>query len=329
MFDDTDVATDRSVKPLYDLLATLGMRTTKTVWPLRYDGPSDYAGSHTLQDPPYVAFIRELAEEGFEIAFHGATMESSTREDTLRALDVFHAALGFYPRSYASHSSNRDNLYWGPARFSSPFLRTLYRLLGGEADDVFLGHVEGSPYFWGDKSLEHLRYVRSFTFDTANLWSITPHVCYEDDRTPWVRSWFVSADADNVEEFIRVVSDENQDRLEREGGLLIVSTHLGKGFVRGDRVDPRVQRLLQHLSRRSGWFVPTGEILDHLASCGLVERIARGARRRLEWLWFLHALKRRRRQRTYFKAELDYLDTSAVRGASRGSDQRGGHEQYR
>ena len=307
IFDDTDVATEPSVRPLYALLTSLGLRTTNTVWPLGFAGKSDYAGSHTLQDKGYAAFVKQLAGDGVEIAFHGATMESSTRDDVRRALDVFHEQLGFYPRSYAGHAMNRDNLYWGPARFGSRILRRLYPALAGEAGEWFQGHVEGSPYFWGDLSARYLTFVRGFTFDTLNLWRLTPHVCYEDPRTPWVKHWFITADADNVEEFTQVLDEASQDRLEQEGGIGLLSTHFGKGFVIDGRVEGRVERLLTRMARRDGWFAPVTEILDYLRSCGLVRPIADADRRRLEWRWFLHALRRRFKRRTYHKAELQYL----------------------
>ena len=50
IFDDTDVGTLESLRPIYDLLAQLGLRTTKTVWPLDYLGSSAFAGSVTLED---------------------------------------------------------------------------------------------------------------------------------------------------------------------------------------------------------------------------------------------------------------------------------------
>jgi hypothetical protein len=312
VFDDTDVATERSVRPLYELLASLGMRTTKSVWPIRYDGPSHYAGSHTLEDLGYAEFVRELAGSGFEIAFHGATMASATRDEVLRALEAFRGALGCYPRSYSAHSVNRENLYWGADRFGSRVLRRMYAALSAEAVQWFQGHVEGSPYFWGDLSLQHLAYVRGFTFDTLNLWRLTRHVCYEDPRTPWVRRWFVSADADNVEEFVRLLDEANQDRLEREGGLCFISTHFGKGFVIGGRVEGRVQQALTRMAQRDGWFAPVSEILDYLDACGLVRRISVVDRHKLELLWFLHSLRRRLKRRTYFKAELQYLESAVA-----------------
>ncbi len=58
VIDDTDVATVANVGPLYRLLESLGMRTTKTVWPLACpEGSPDYQGSETLEDPGYLAFV--------------------------------------------------------------------------------------------------------------------------------------------------------------------------------------------------------------------------------------------------------------------------------
>jgi hypothetical protein len=307
IFDDTDVGTLASVRPLYDFLAEIGLRTTKTVWPLRYAGDSAFAGSHTLEDTEYAAYLKGLAEKGFELAFHGATMESSTREDTERALNLFRETFGFYPRSYAGHAANRENLYWGAARFKSRLLRRLYSALSREPADRYQGHVEKTEWFWGDLSLRHLTYVRGFTFDSIDLWKVTPHVCYQDAGTPWVRYWFISADADNVEEFVQVLSEANQERLVDQGGLCLLSSHLGKGFVRDGSVDPRVRRLLSLLAERDGWFAPVSDILDFLRVSGQVQRISAAERFRLETRWFLHALRRRVARKSYHKTELPYL----------------------
>lgn len=313
IFDDTDVGTLDSVRPVYDLLTSLGMRTTKTVWPLQYRATSDFSGSHTLEHADYAEFMRELAKRGFEIAYHGATMESSTRDDAMRAFQRFWSTFGFFPRSYASHATNRDNLYWGAHRFGSRVTRLLYRLLSSEEPDRYRGHVQGSPYFWGDMSVRHIDYVRGFTFKDIDIWSVTPHACYEDPRTPWVKFWFGSSDADNVEEFIELLSDENQDRLEQRGGLCILSTHLGKGFVIDGRVEPRVEQLLRKLARRPGWFAPASDILDHLRLSGAIREIRPLQRLKLELQWFAHAWSRRSRRRSYEKSELPYLAESIER----------------
>src|SRR5687768_16022988 len=148
VIDDTDVATVENVAPVYRLLERLGMRTTKTVWPLACpEGSRDFGSSQTLEDPDYLAFALDLQQRGFEIASHGATMESSTRERTLRALERMRSIFGTYPSVHANHANNREGLYWGSARVDDSLVRNIYRRVLGERD-TFDGHVEGSQYWW-------------------------------------------------------------------------------------------------------------------------------------------------------------------------------------
>lgn len=307
IFDDTDVATLESIRPIYDLLSELGILTTKTVWPLRYSRKSSFAGSHTLEDEAYAEYIRELYTRGFEIAYHGPTMESSERNDAFRALARFKDVLGTFPRSFASHSMNRDNLYWGIDRFHSRFIRAFYRLTSGESPNHFQGHRPGTEHFWGDLAAEHLEYVRSFTFNGIDLFDATPFVVYRDRNTPFVRAWFTTCDADNVEEFIELLTDENQTRLASQGGLCLVSTHLGKGFVSKGRVIPRVEATLRSIAQRNGWFAPVSTILDHIATHQGIPSLSRRQRHSLDYKWLFHSLLRRRRRRDYQKSELEYL----------------------
>ena len=100
IFDDTDVATLDYIRPIYDYLYELNFLTTKTVWPLDHNGQSDYKGSHTLQNKGYSEYIKLLSQRGFEISYHGGSMESCTRKDILNAFDKFYQELGYYPRSF-------------------------------------------------------------------------------------------------------------------------------------------------------------------------------------------------------------------------------------
>src|SRR5688500_18443839 len=81
--DDTDVATVANVKPIYELLHELGLGATKTVWPVACpEGSPNFSSSQTLEDPDYRDFVVDLQQRGFEITWHGATMESSRRGRT-------------------------------------------------------------------------------------------------------------------------------------------------------------------------------------------------------------------------------------------------------
>jgi hypothetical protein len=306
VFDDTDVATMASIRPVYDLLYELGFLTTKTVWPLGYDGPSAYAGSSSLEDGEYREYLLLLQSRGFEIAFHGATMETSLRADTERALRLFRSVFGHGPASYAAHARNRDNLYWGRHRFQFGLWRKLYQVLAGRRDPEYSGHIAGSDVYWLDLAPE-LRYVRNFTYDRIDLNRITQHIPYRTAATPAVHGWFPSCDADNVEDFLDLLSPHNQEALEEGGGLCIVSTHFGKGFIRNGRVRDDVARALESLSKRPGWFVPLTPLLDHLVAQRGVASLTGPQLFRLEGLWFVHILLRWRRHRDYEATETPFL----------------------
>lgn len=286
IMDDTDVATVDNILPMYRLMERLGFRTTKTVWPLDCpEGSRDFSESETLEDDRYREFVVDLQARGFEIAFHGATMESSERERTLLALERFREILGQYPRVHANHAYNRENMYWGVDRFDHPLLRLVYGLSKSRSRHYYQGHIEGSPYWWGDVLQRHIEYVRNLTFDEINLLRVNPTLPYWDPERPLAPWWFSASDADNVQDFQRLVRPERQDQLEREGGVCIIATHLGKGYVRDGEVDPVVMRRLEALSRRDGWFVPVGELLDWLRSQHGGGNLPREEWSNMQWGW--------------------------------------------
>jgi hypothetical protein len=298
IFDDTDVATVENSEPVYRLLERLGMRATKTVWPMGCpEGSHDFSSSQTLEDADYRAFVVDLHRRGFEIASHGATMESSLRERTIAGFGRFYELFGRYPRVHANHAYDRENLYWGAARIDQPVLRRIYQRLNGQPARHYVGHVEGSPYWWGDLCVEHVSYVRNLTFNEINLARINPSMPYHDRSRPLVRWWFSASDAEDADEFNKLLAPEHQERLEREGGFCVVATHIGKGYAQGNRVHSLTQQRLEALARRPGWFPTVGELLDWL-------RVQRGRDdlplwewRRMQWRWAWDLMRRKLSQR--------------------------------
>ncbi len=311
VFDDTDVATLDSIRPMYDLLSQLGIRTTKSAWGIGFDGPSNYSGSDTLLNPAYAAYLQELDARGFEIACHGASMESATRTEIERSLANFVDIFGRVPRINAAHGRNRDNLYWGANRFAFPISRLLYSRFRSADGDHFQGHVANSPYFWGDLALKHFDYVRSFTFTGINLLAHNLPVVYRSCHTPFVRRWFLSNDAENVVEFNNLLRSRNQESLEQSGGLCIISTHFGKGFVESGQVNSVTRDLLEQLSRRECWFVPVSELLDFYVEKFGCPDLGGWRLLRLELKWFLDSRRRRGERRSYRPTELDYLRSNS------------------
>lgn len=290
VMDDTDVATVENVRPMYRLLESLGMRTTKTVWAVACEeGSENFSLSETMDDPHYRDFVIDLHARGFEIAFHGATMETSRRERTVQALERLECTFGAPPRVHANHSFNRENLYWGAGRLDDPALRLLYGTVFRHAAEQYEGHRPGSPYWWGDLSVQWIEYVRNLTFSEINLQRVNPTMPYRDPTRPYVRWWFSAADAEDAEEFNHLLRPENQDRLEAEGGVCIVATHFGKGFAAGDQPHPETRRVLESLARRRGWFPPVGELLDWLRGQhegnGGEHRLPAREWRHMQWRW--------------------------------------------
>jgi hypothetical protein len=293
IMDDTDNATVENVQPIYRLLESLGMRVTKTVWTVRCEEGSEVFGAaQTLDDAPYRDFVIDLNQRGFEIAFHGATMESSKRRRTMRALTRFTEMFG-PPRVHANHSLNRENLYWGVDRIDDPILRAVYRVTMGHSDDFYQGHVPDSPFWWGDLCAAQIKYVRNLSFEEINLWRVNPSMPYTDDRRPYAPWWFSASDAENADAFVDLMSMDNQARLEREGGVCIVATHLGKGFCVNGEVRADVRELLVALAKRRGWFVPVGPMLDELRLRRTQGPLPRGEWRRMQWRWARDLIVRR------------------------------------
>ena len=297
ILDDTDVATVDNVGPVYRLLEQLGMRATKTVWPLRSARISkNYGTSETLENPRYLAFVRDLVNRGFEVTWHGASMESSERGRTIEGLERFRDQFGHYPRIHTSHAENRENLYWGASRIDNQTLRFLSRAMGHSLS-YFVGDCEESPFFWGDLCARDIVYTRNLTFATLNLATINPSMPYHDPSRPFVRYWFSCSDAEDAGAFAELLDPQRQEHLESEGGFCIVATHFGKEYTRDGEVAPLVRSRLEMLSRRSGWFPTTGELLDWLLARRTSDTLPAHEWRRMQWRWARDVLLRRSRWR--------------------------------
>ncbi len=255
--DDTDSATVDRVRPVYELLAALGVSATKTVWV--YPSRDKWKGQ-SLADPDYLDFIRFLQTEGFEIGLHGVGSGSFTRDEIVEGLGRFRELIGYSPRLHANHSHSLPNVYWGHRRFVPP-VSTLYQL--ARFDSKFEGENPASPAFWGDYS-QGIDYIRNLVFRGIDTLQSDPHTPYREASKPYAKYWFSASDGETATDFTELISKANVDALERSGGACIVYTHFAVGFVRDGRVDPAFASRLAYLAQKDGWFVPASELLDYL-----------------------------------------------------------------
>ena len=290
VFDDPDGQSLAGSELVYGLLADLGFRTTKAVWPV---GPvrERNSGGDTCASVPFRRHAVALKARGFEIAYHLAAPHSSAREETIDALDRFRDYFGTPPVSMANHY-NREAIYWGASRLSGA-ARCLYHTVTlGRSAGRYRGHVQGSPYFWGDVCQAQIRYCRNFVFRDINTLRACPQMPYHNPMHPWMNFQFASTEGDQCAAFLAAINEAAQDRLESEGGACIMYTHFGLGFEDRGRAVPRFRDLMQRMSRKNGWFVPASTLLDYLLSTKREsERILTPQdRRELEWRWLRQKL---------------------------------------
>lgn len=283
IFDDPDAQTLQEGREVYALLADLGFRTTKGVWP---SGPLRERNSRgdTCTDKAYREDALCLQEKGFEIGYHSNAPHSSTREEVIAGLDAFREYFGHDPSAMANHY-NRDALYWGPDRLSG-WHRALYRRLNSRAEAWQSGgHVEGDESFWGDVCRSRIRYCRNFVLPEINTLRFCPFMPYYDPERPYVNQWYASTEGSRCPSFVKAITESAQDRLEAEGGACIMYTHFGHYFVENGHINERFRRLMERLSRKNGWFVPVSTLLDFLRSQHGDHTITNAERSRIQTQW--------------------------------------------
>ena len=254
----------------------------------------DIIGS-SCEDKAYLKWVQELQKKGFEIALHSSSWSRMKRERIIDSLDLFKKHFGSDPKLLAQHSDTKQNgsIYWGANRLSGInkiFYRIVCKIMGKDIN-IFHGDTLGSPYFWGDICKKRIKYVRNFISPNINTLKDAKNLPYHDSKRPYVNYWFSSTDGGDIHSFNECLSEENQKKLEEEGGACIIYTHFGKGFVVDGQLNPEFKKLIRMLSVRNGWFVPASELLDHLLDKNENLSISYSDRSRLERNWLKYKFR--------------------------------------
>jgi hypothetical protein len=291
VFDDTDLSVPGNFEAVYDLLGSLGMRTTKSVWPATGGDlqPRSSQGS-TCDDDEYLRTVLQLQRSGFEIGYHNSYFDGLLRHRVEEALERFKSLFGHYPSSMANHAASSEGIYWGYDRVSG-IPKTIYRVIMRRfGANPHCGHIPGSPHFWGDLCQKRIGYVRNFVFGGIDTLAACPMMPYYDALRPYVQAWYAASNAPLLPDYLKLLSERNQDLLEESGGACIVYTHFGSGFQRGPKLNERFEYLMRRLAKKDGWFVPVSTLLDHIRSQRGLVNLSAAQRRRLEWRWIAHKL---------------------------------------
>ena len=261
IIDDTDDAFLPGIGKIYDILHKNGLKTTKTVWVYPPRDIQESKGD-CLQKPEYLKFIKELINKGFEIGLHNVGSGDYRRPEIVEGLEFFKKELGFYPNLHINHSYNKDNIYSGSKRFSFP-LNFVVKKLYSNYDD-FSGDDPMSDYFWGELHKKHIKYARNLEIDHLNTIKKIPNMPYREKRfDEYANYWFASTFASNQWLFNNIVTKKNIDKLEQDGGICILYTHLGY-YTQFGEVDKGFKEMIEYIGKKNGWFIPVTQVLDFL-----------------------------------------------------------------
>lgn len=268
IIDHPDQASVASVRPLYDLLDELGIRTSHAVWSFGSSETGKVDARGSLEDPEQLEFALELQSRGHEICWAGASRGSNRRERIIEGLERFRQVIGHGPRVYLNASTNRESLYWGAERIDQPLLRAVSQRAAPTPIGYYQGHVPGSAFWWGDICGAELDYVLNFTFEEANVRRVNPSLPYHDPIRSLVRGWFSGVDVESGSEFNQLLRPDRLERLVRENGCCIVSTRLTRGYLRDNRVERLTRKRLEAIVSAGGWLATVSAVLDHYRSAG-------------------------------------------------------------
>ena len=286
--DDTDFATLENVKPVYDFLDELGMRSTKLVWLSNGDESGKNLGD-TCENKDYLEWLISIQNKGFEIGLHNVSASSSNRQDIEVGLENFRSLFGSSPVIHCNHTGCLDNLYWGNLRLSG-WRRLLYNVwTRGKNSSISFGHQAIDKHFWGDICQQQIQYVRNFTCDSLDTIKFCPQMPYHDVKKPFVNFWFAATNASSPKYFRQNFTLPLVDKLIAEGGLCIAYAHFGAKYFRNGQIDEHFSHIMKYIAGKDGWFAPVSEMLDFLRNNESIDCRAISAidRQILELKWLL------------------------------------------
>ena len=288
IFDDPDAQSLQQSKIVYSFLSELGLMTTKGIWML--EPRVRNSGGETCEARSYLRHVQQLAQRGFEPGYHSGAPGDLNRVEVIRSLDLFQSAFEHDPVTMANHY-NVDAMYWGNSRVTG-MRRLMYIAATRGGNPQFFGAVPGHTSFWGDVCRERVGYCRNFVTRNINTLQDFPFMPYYDAKRPFVQAWYGSTEGANYDSFVHRIRNEEQDRLEEEGGACIMYCHFGHGFFtpRG-RLQPRFVQQMERLAGKNGWFVPVGTVLNFLRNRNGIHPLSSRERALMERRWLISKLR--------------------------------------
>ena len=245
-----------------------------------------------LEEKSEQDFYKKLASKGHEIGLHSASNLTDTREDTQRAFEYFRDVFGYYPKIYIEHR-DADNKECVQNKGSHPesnyYIVDILNRYGPwvwiispsalpyEGRGNYFNILDSSSLIFSDTALQYWGVLREFlktgNFDLYNgelyltmIKGGTPFDTYALKKYGIIKAFRRTGRAEqaNGEGFLKWYSKDNIDKLEKEGGIALVYTHMNSKWLDMKAREMRVEikERLKYIASKDVWLASAGEILQ-------------------------------------------------------------------
>ncbi len=148
--NDPDHGRTEDYRRIFSALDRIGLKITTAVCCTMKDDDSAlaqhcYKGeTHTLEDPEYRELMQEVKANGHEIAYHGYSQVSDTREEFLCGIEILTETFGEAPKTFIKHGGHFGHHKPGVVK---------------KEDLSYEGGIPGSPYYVADIVESRFRWV--------------------------------------------------------------------------------------------------------------------------------------------------------------------------
>jgi len=163
-----------NIKPIYDLLETLGFRTSKTAWMKKCVGRSkNFYRSQTMEEPEYAEYVHSLKKRD--------SRSVSTAPRWNRVLGINFGCPGKIqgtfrgiPEDSLQPCRKQGQPLLGSGTVQHAGIPSCLQIDPFFESTLLSGQDPESDFFWGDACRNHIKYMRNFCYDEVNVLKINP-----------------------------------------------------------------------------------------------------------------------------------------------------------
>jgi len=301
---DADNSSSKRLEPLFSVFDEFDIKVSLTAfafWPEEtkqkkswIENKDNYLGPVPLEVEDECDFYKKLSNSGHEVGLHTASDKTDTREKTIKAFEFFFEKFGHYPKIYVEHRDS-DNLECLQKEGNNPDSEYyIVDVLNKYGSWNWIIGPSGLPYEGkGDYFNVLSKVPKIFNDHLIKLWGTlkqfiknkcwdpkagdeyleimnmdSPFDTYVLKKYGIVKGFRRSGKRENSsgDGFLVWYSKKNIDKLEKNGGLALVYTHMNTKWLNSEKSKMRedIKNRLEYIKNKNVWLAPAGVMLDRL-----------------------------------------------------------------